>query len=103
MNTKYFPYKRLNDLLESYDISFSRITDITLNNGKHVDGYSFIYHDEYYTIYKDENKKYTIGKNLKRGVNSFNLIAKKENMNLTFKQLRIKLEINLGIYDMMNI
>ena len=56
MNTKYFPYKRLNDLLESYNVSFSRITDITLNNGKHVDGYSFIYHDEYYTIYKDENK-----------------------------------------------
>ena len=47
MNTKYFPYKRLNDLLESYNLSFSRITDITLNNGKHVDGYSFIYHDEY--------------------------------------------------------
>ena len=40
MNTKYFPYKRLNDLLESYNLSFSRITDITLNNGEHVDGYS---------------------------------------------------------------
>ena len=32
MNTKYFPYKRLNDLLESYNLSFSRITDITLNS-----------------------------------------------------------------------
>ena len=103
MNTKYFPYKRLNDLLESYNTSFTRITDVTLNNGKHVDGYSFIYHDEYYTIYKDENKKYTIGKNLKRGVNSFNLITRKENTNLNFKQLKIKLKCNLGIYDMINI
>ena len=103
MNTKYFPYKRLNDLLESYNTSFTRITDVTLNNGEHVDGYSFIFNNEYYTIYKDKNKKYTIGKNLKRGVNSFNLITRKENTNLNFKQLKIKLKCNLGIYDMINI